>query len=311
LNQPVGARDLAMGGANLAYTKGVDALYWNPAGLSTMESGFQAAFSRVTIFNDIAVNYFALGADLGRLGVLGFDIKSFDFGNIPLTTQQDMDGSSGATFSPTWGTIGLTYSNKLTPSIQVGVKVKFVYESVPNAGGDAVAFDLGIQYKNIAGFEGFSFAVLMKNIGSNMRYEGSGLTERVIDPVTGTTKYYNKQASSDQLPAFISLGLAYDMNINESSNVLFTGLFQNNNVQYDMFKLGVEYANNNDIIPFAVRAGYIIGNNLPDGYNQIYTYSMGVGIEKKLGNAIIGFDYAYRDADVFDANNMFTIHVGF
>ncbi len=311
LKQPVGARDLAMGGANLAYTKGVDALYWNPAGLSNMESGFQAAFSRVTIFNDIAINYFGLGVDFGNFGTLGFDIKSFDFGNISLTTQEDMDGSSGATFSPTWGTIGLTYANKLTTSIQVGVKVKFVYESVPQAGGNAVAFDLGIQYKNIAGLQGFSFAVLMKNIGSNMRYEGSGLTEKVIDPITGVTKYYNKQASSDQLPAFISLGLAYNMDINESSDVLFTGLFQNNNVEYDMFKLGVEYANKNDIVPFAVRAGYIIGSGVPDGYKQLYTYSFGAGIEKKLGSAIIGIDYAYRDADIFDANHMFTLHVGF
>ncbi len=311
LKQPVGARDLAMGGANLAYTKGVDALYWNPAGLSNMESGFQAAFSRVTIFNDIAVNYFALGVDFGNLGTLGFDIKSFDFGDISLTTQEDMDGTSGATFSPTWGTIGLTYANKLTTSIQVGVKAKFVYESVPRAGGNAVAFDLGIQYKNIAGLQGFSFAVLMKNIGSNMKYGGSALTEKVVDPTTGVTKYYERVASSDQLPAFMSIGLAYNMDLNESSNVLFTGLFQNNNVEYDMFKLGVEYANKNDIVPFAVRAGYIIANDIPDNYKQLYTYSFGVGVEKKFGNAMIGIDYAYRDADIFDANNMFTIHVGF
>ena len=311
LKQPVGARDLGMAGANLAYTKGIDALYWNPAGLSNMESGFQAAFSRVKIFNDIAINYFGLGVDFGNLGTLGFDIKTFDFGNIPLTTQEDMDGTSGATFSPTWGTIGLTYANKLTNSIQVGVKVKFLYESLPRVGGSAVAFDLGIQYKDIGGIKGFAFAVLMKNIGSNMKYEGSALTTKVVDPVTGVTKYYEKVASSDQLPAFISLGLAYKMDLAETSDLLFTGLFQNNNVEYDMFKLGVEYANENDIVPFAVRAGYIIGNNIPDDYTQLYTYTFGAGIKKKLGNTLLGIDYAYRNDAMFSANNMFTIYVGF
>ena len=31
---PVGARDLAMGGSDIAYTKGLSAMYWNPAGLA-------------------------------------------------------------------------------------------------------------------------------------------------------------------------------------------------------------------------------------------------------------------------------------
>lgn len=311
LKQPTGARDLAMGGANLVYTEGVDALYWNPAGLSSMESGFQAAFSRVTIFNDIAVNYFGLGVDMGSFGMLGFDIKSFDFGNISLTTMEDMDGTSGATFSPSWGTIGLTYANKLTSSIQIGVKANFVYESLPRVGGSAVAFDLGIQYKGIAGIEGVSFAVLMKNIGSNMQYGGSGLTEKVVDPLTGVTRYYDRVASSDQLPAYIEIGAAYNMEIGASSNVIFTGLFQSNNVEYDAIKGGIEYSNNNDIIPFAVRAGYVYGSDLPEDYKQLYTYTFGFGIEKQLGGTILGIDYAYRNSDIFDSNNMFTLHVGF
>jgi len=81
---PVGARDLAMQGSDIAFTKGVDAIYWNPAGLSNMTNAAAGMFSTVTIFNDIKMNYLAVGAGMGSLGHVGFSIKSFDFGDIPL-----------------------------------------------------------------------------------------------------------------------------------------------------------------------------------------------------------------------------------
>ena len=57
---PVGARDLAMGGANLANTENLEAIYWNPAGLSSMANRAAGQFSTMQIFNDIRVNYVAV-----------------------------------------------------------------------------------------------------------------------------------------------------------------------------------------------------------------------------------------------------------
>ena len=307
VQQPVSARDLAMGGANIVYTSGVDALYWNPAGLSEMPSGFMGTFTRNTIFNDINVNYIGLGVDMGSAGVIGFDIKAFDFGEVPLTTIQDMDGSSGATFSPTWSTMGLTYANKLTNSIHVGVKAKMIYESIPRVSGTAFAFDLGIQYKNIGGLEGFSFGVLLKNIGANMRYEGSGLTQKVTTQ-DGIVKYYNVEASSDQLPAFLQIGLAYKTTVAEKNDIIITGLFQNNNVEYDAMKFGAEYSWNNML---ALRAGYVYTMDVIEGFDPLYTFTLGAGVNFDLGGVILGLDYAFRDSKWFDSNNMFTLKLGF
>ncbi len=47
---PVSARDIAMAGANLALTSGLDAIYWNPAGLPRMKN-----VAGCTILDD---NYF-------------------------------------------------------------------------------------------------------------------------------------------------------------------------------------------------------------------------------------------------------------
>jgi len=306
LLQPVGARDLAMGGANIVYTKGIDALYWNPAGLSNMETTFGGMFTRQTIFNSININYLGLGVLLGNLGSIGFDIKSFDFGDILYTTVEDMDGSSGAVFSPTFATIGLTYANKLTSAIQVGFTAKVVHESFPRVSGTAVAFDMGIQYKNIAGIEGVSFGVVMKNIGTSMEYKGSGLTRQVRE-ADGRLNFYNIAASSDQLPAYLEIGAAYNFAINEQNNLIFTGVFQNNNVQSDAMKVGFEYSWNNML---ALRGGYVYTTVL-DAEDVLYDFTLGAGFQYDLGGTTLGIDYAFRNDRYFDANNMFTLKIGF
>lgn len=307
VQQPVGARDLAMAGANIVYTQGVDALYWNPAGLSNMETGVGCMFTTNTIFNDIKVSYLGLGVSLGSLGHLGFDIKSFDFGDISLTTMEDYEGSSGATFSPRFTTIGLTYANKLTNSIQVGLKGKIISEQVPRASGSAFAFDVGIQYKGLAGIEGVSFAVVARNIGTKLQYSGPGLKAKTTDNETGRVDFFDRAASSDQLPASLELGLAYDYQVMEKNNLLVSGVFQSHNVEQDAFKIGVEYSYDNFV---ALRGGYVYTDNTKDEA-LLYTFTLGAGINYNVGGVELSLDYAFRDCQYFDSNNMFTLKIGF
>ena len=302
---PVGARDLAMAGSDIVFTKGTDAIYWNPAGLSNMTAKAAGMFSTVNIFGDIRVNYLAVGAGMGRFGHIGFSIKAFDFGDIPLTTIEDMDGSNGRTFSPTFSTLGLTYSNKLTSTINVGVTTKLIYESAPRVSATAVAFDIGLQYKNLAGIKGVSFGVVIKNIGSNMRYEGTGLMQQVT--VDGRQEFMRRGASSDQLPASMELGLSYNYKLMADNNIIVSGVFKNNNVQNDEFRFGMEYNYKNFIM---LRGGYLYMVNTPSE-DVVYSFSLGAGLQYKLGNTMLGIDYAFRNVQYFDASNMFTLHIGF
>lgn len=302
---PVGARDLAMAGSDIVFTKGTDAIYWNPAGLSNMTQKAAGMFSTVNIFGDIRVNYLAVGAGMGKFGHIGFSIKAFDFGDIPLTTIEDMDGSNGRTFSPTFSTLGLTYSNKLTSTINVGVTTKLIYESAPRVSATAVAFDIGLQYKNLAGLKGVSFGVVIKNIGSNMQYRGTGLMQQV--KVNGRTEFMRRGAASDQLPASMELGLSYNYKVMEDNNIILSGVFKNNNVQNDEFRFGMEYNYKNFIM---LRGGYLYMVNTP-AEDVVYSFSLGAGLQYKLGNTMLGIDYAFRNVQYFDASNMFTLHIGF
>jgi hypothetical protein len=304
---PVGARDLAMGGADIANTYGLDAIYWNPAGLSLMKNTAAGEFSTMTIFTDIKVNYLAIGVKAGQFGSLGISLKSFSFGDIPVTTVDDADGLSGKTFSPTFVTAGLTYSRFLTDAIQVGATGKLIYESIPRATASAFAFDIGIQYHGIGNIQGLSVGLVVKNIGTNMKYGGSGLLGQANEVNALFQDFRSRQAASNELPANVQLGLSYKRDIAENSELTVSGIFQNNNLQEDEYTLGGEYGYDNLIF---LRGGYLFANNI-NSDAQLYTYTLGAGLHYKVSGTDLTFDYCYRDVQYWDGNNLFSIQIGF
>ena len=305
LQQPVSARDIALSGSNIAMTQGVDALYWNPAGLSRLNGNAVGQFSNVTIFDDITINYLAVGANMGSLGTIGFSIKAFDFGDIPLTTNQDMDGSSGKTFSPTFATTALTYAVSLTENIHVGTTAKVVYESIPRAEGTAIAFDAGLQYENFAGIKGISFGIAIKNIGSDLKYEGSALTDEVQQD-NGRQDVLSRQSASNALPGSIEMGFGYKTEIDERNSLTVSTMFQNNNFEYDALRFGAEYSFDNFIF---LRGGYNL--TAANSEEQLYTFTLGAGITYNVGGTDLTFDYAFRPAQYFNADNIFSLSVAF
>ena len=308
LQVPVGARDLAMSGANVAKTSSLEAIYWNPAGLSSMKYRAMAMFSTMNIFFDTRVNYLALAANFGRLGLIGFSLKAFDFGDIPFTTVEDMDGSAGRTFSPTFVTVGVTYSKRLTDRIQVGLNAKVVYESIPSVSASTLAFDAGIQYHNLGGISGLSFGAALRNIGGAMQYKGSGLiSQGNLQGTTRTGDFVSIPTMKNELPASVEIGLAYERVLTEDHSLIVAGRFLNNNFSRDAYNFGVEYRFR-DLV--ALRGGY----NYRPGLNsdeQMYRFTLGAGVNIKLGNNVLIIDYAYRDARFFDGNNLFSLKVGF
>lgn len=304
---PVGARDLAMMGSNAAFSQGLDAIYWNPAGFSQMNNTAAGVFSTMGILGDINVNYMALGFKLGKYGSLGFSLKSFDFGDIPLTTNEDMDGVSGATFSPSFITGGLTYAKRLTDVIMVGATAKLVSERIDRASATAFAFDVGIQYHDIGSINGLSMGLVVKNIGTNMQYSGSAFLTQATDAGGTTTDFRERPVASNQLPATVELGVGYKRNINENNAVIFNGNFENHNFGNDSYKLGLEYAYTDLIF---LRGGYKILNSV-DSEDQLNRWTLGVGLHYKLGGTDLSFDYTYRESQYFSGNNMFQLMLGF
>ncbi len=304
---PVGARDIAMAGADLSNTYGLNAIFWNPAGLVTMDRAAAAQFSYMSIFNDIGVNYLALAYNDEDLGAFGFNVKSFGFGDIPFTTNEDMDGASGRTFSPTFVTVGLSYARAVTEFVKIGLTAKLINETIDRASASGFAFDIGLQYSGLGGIDGVNFGVAVKNIGTNLRYEGSGLGSNYRDD-TGAEYFLNTPTASNQLPTSIELGLSYVARVNEENSVLVTSNFQSNNFENDALRLGVEYNYTNFLF---ARGGYDVSMGT-ETEDKLHDFALGAGVKYEIsGDVMFVFDYAFRNSQYFDANNVFTFELHF
>lgn len=294
---PVGARDLAMAGADLVYTRGVDAVFWNPASISSLQSA-GGTFSTMSYIADINVNYFAVGGALGGFGNIGFTAKTFDLGDIPITTVESMDGS-GATFSPTIMTMALTYGKAFTDRINFGITGKMVYESIPRASASAVAFDIGVQYINFANIDGLGLALALKNIGNDMHYDGSGLTTEATED--DFSEFFYREASYDQLPSSYSFGVSYKI-----GEPIFLGVsFVSNNTSYDELNFGGEYGFNDMIF---LRAGYNYAMlDEVDADDVLFGLTFGLGVKYELMGIGLKLDYVYRATEYFDANQLISL----
>ena len=164
---PVGARGIALGGAPVAYINGIDAMYWNPAGVANTMQAMEANFSYMNYIADINITNAAIATKLG-FGSVGVSFQSISFGDIANTTEYSPDGT-GVMYSPTFLTVGLTYARAMSDRINVGVNVKYVSETIMEAHASTFAIDAGVQYKTSYGV---SLGVVMKNFGSPARYSG-------------------------------------------------------------------------------------------------------------------------------------------
>ncbi len=303
LRIPVGSRGVALGGGVVAEVNGVDALYWNPAGASFTNKSAEAIFSHVSWIADLKVNYLAVIANFGGVGVFGISLKSLDFGQIPITTVNEPEGT-GETFSPTFLTAAVSYSKRMTDRIYVGANLKLVTERILRESATGFAVDIGLQYRLESGLR---FGAVMKNVGGNMRFDGPDLEWGIVIPGSepgAPVRSLRVPLQSFELPAAFELGFAYNFKVGEVHSLTFAGSFQNNNFSLDEYKAGLEYAFSNILF---LRFGYSYVNETDYIFNSP---SFGVGLNIPLGGSLeASVEYTYRKVKFFDNNQFLTLRV--
>jgi hypothetical protein len=308
---PVGARDLAMGGSSIANSYGTEAIYWNPAGLGRLPYSAEGLFSTMSYIADINVSYGAVGASFGSFGNIALSVKSINFGDIPLTTEEDPEGTGGRFFSPTYITTGLTYARGLTDAISVGISAKLISEQIDQVSSTGIAFDFGVQYTNLVGLPGLDLGVVIKNIGPEMQFGGPGLYRNATSSDGRRPEQkYKIEAASFELPSLVEIGVAYGQKIGENMTWKLNGAFTNNNLYLDEYKIGGEYGYIFDIVKLFARAGVGFVPQA-EANEKVFGGTFGFGISYKTTGVDMTLDYAYRQVEYFDGNNIFSIKLGF
>ncbi len=308
---PSGGRDFALGGSSIATTSGVEAMYWNPAGLARMKDAAQGMFSDMTYIADIGVSNFAVGGTFGDFGTVGMSIKSLDFGKIPNTTEDDPENSGERFYSPDFSTLAFTYAKNLSDAVTVGLTGKIVSEKILDANSTGYALDMGVQYANLVGITGLDLGIAIRNIGPKMQYGGSGLY-RKAEGTTGSRpeQAYKLEAATFELPTTIDLGVAYNVDL-DAIKASFTGAYSNNSLYVDEFKFGgeVSYTASDGLIIYG-RGGKAAAQ-VTNADDDIFGIVMGGGVTFTTEGLAITVDFANRAVKDLGNNNVLSVKLGF
>lgn len=311
------ARTAGLHTMSTSFATGVEANIINPAGVVRIhKSEFIVAHTRYLQGTDIGFNAFGLAQKTGKNGAFGLSIMLVEMGDIPVTTENQPEGT-GATFSPSFFNMGITYSHIFDEKISVGLTLRIVSESTSDISAFGIAIDAGVQY--VTGPENnFKFGISLRNIGTPMKYSGQGLDVAAPNPNAaefGYTLTYAERSQKYELPSVLNIGGSYDFIINPKNRLTVLANFTSNSFSQDQIGGGIEYSFNNI---FMLRGGYKyeMGSFENDGIEApVYSgLCGGFSIEvplKKDSHSIFGIDYGFRATRVWNGTHTLGIRFGF
>lgn len=305
------ARSSGWAGANTSMVRGLEAQFLNVAGTAfTKKTEILFATTNWLSGAGIRINAFGLTQGVGKdkTGTIGLSVMSMSFGDLDVTTV-DQPESTGATFSPNFTNIGLSYAKEFSNSIYGGIVLRTISQSISDVRSTGVCFDAGVQY--IAGKkENIRFGISLRNVGPRMKFSGDGLSFRGSIPTTGATLTVEQRNEAYELPSLLNIGGAYVFDLADKHKLNVAMNFTSNSFSRDQFQGGAEYAFNK---MFMVRAGYMLEMNggaaatASTGYttegrtSALTGPTAGFSLEAPLNKkgTTFSIDYSYRTTNPF------------
>mgnify|MGYP005666282549 CR=1 FL=1 len=284
---------------------GVEAIRLNVAGMGRINrTEVSISNGRYLEGTGINMNAFGLAQKVGTNGTFGFSIMALDFGDIAVTTTEQPEGT-GATFSPNFFNMGLSYAHTFENKVSVGITLRGVSESTADISAFAFAVDAGVQYVTGENDE-FKFGISLRNVGSRMRFGGEGLSQLRPAPSDQYELTYSTRPADFELPSLLNIGVSYDFLIGEKNRITALGNFTANSFSQDQVGGGLEYSLNE---MFQLRAGYKYEFGSEEELTApIYTglsagATISVPLSKENKETRFSIDYAYRTTKVWNGTH--------
>lgn len=316
------ARTTGVFGMNGAYVTGIEAMKTNIAGLAA-DSTTEVGVSHGVYLSGTGVNInnLAVAQNIGGDNVIGINIMSMSFGDIPATDYFNPDGYG--TYHPQYLNVQLGFARQFSKNINAGFGMTYVSEQINNINALGLAFEGGIQY--VTGKkDNFHLGVTLRNLGTNMKFSGTGFAINVDQPQSspGYSVSANQPQDKFSMPTYLNLAAAYDFYLDQNHmrnadstpmhKLTIMGSFTSNSFINDYIGVGAEYMYKN---MFGIRAAYRyekgIGN--AETTNTMYVgLSAGVTVQTTIGatGPNVGIDYSYRPTQR-PANGVHMISVRF
>ena len=307
------ARSAGLHTMTTSSVSGVEAFRLNPAGVARIQKvQFVASHAIYLEGTGVNMNAFGFATRIGK-GAFGFSLMSLDFGDIPITTTDQPEGT-GATFSPSFFNIGLGYAHIFENKVSVGVTFRGISERISNLTASTFAVDAGVQYVTGEN-DNFKFGISLRNVGGRMQFKGEGLSFQTDIPF-GSVGYglaVDNRAAGYELQSVLNLGGSYDFLIGQKNRLTIVGNFTSNAFSRDQIGGGLELALTNVLM---LRGGYkyeIGQTSANEDEAPLYSGpSGGVSLEvplnkEKADSGRFGIDYAYRATRIFGGTHNISV----
>ena len=304
LRIPVGARGSALGGAVASDVSGVEAMFWNPAGLASLE-GTDVLLSHEAYFADMKFNYAGVATRVGPMGVVGLSARVLSIGDILVTTETAPEGT-GAILTPTFTVLGATWARQFTDRVNFGATLDWVSENIVDNSASGLAFDFGVQY--VTDWRSLRMGMVMKNYGTSMAFSGPGFQASLRDPASDPNagpRIFTNSSSSFEMPSYFALSTSCNLRQSSTGRLTALAAFQNNDFSGDNLRAGLEWSWREQVALRGSYFGTFNGSIDPTTGNESYSlvggddlyagWSLGAGLKTRLGtDTRLGIDFAWK-----------------
>jgi hypothetical protein len=274
----VSARAMGMAEAFTAVADDISAVYYNPAGLTSLY-GREATATYISMPAGVGYGFVGFGLPLESIGgVLGIAAYHLTSGEMVEYLPNTDDIGSGRTFAWSDLAFSASYGRYLTDRFSIGFTVRYIGEFVHDYSASGWSADVGTSYDT--GHRGFKIAMVISNFGPDL---------------TMISKSY-------PLPINFKFGGCINVIEGEQHLVTFAAEGSHPADNLEKYNTGLEYTFSER---FSLRTGYRFNYDI-DGLTA------GGGMRLPYGeDQEIKVDYAYQDFGVLTQLHRFTLSLAF
>ncbi|MBX3164932.1 MAG: hypothetical protein KF900_10675 [Bacteroidetes bacterium] len=208
LNIGVGARALGMGNTNVVSAEGVDAGYWNPAGLLQQKNDIEVGLMHAEYFAGIAkYDYIGVSKRIDSNSVAGISVLRFGVDNIPNTL--DLVDALGninydriTSFNAVDFAALLSYARKIPQlkGVELGGNFKIIRRKFGDFGGAwGFGLDAGAKYT----YRNWKFAAMVRDVTSTFNAWSFNMNPEDIQTLIATGNEVPESSLELTLPKLI------------------------------------------------------------------------------------------------------------
>ncbi|RQV99420.1 PorV/PorQ family protein [bacterium] len=304
----VGGRALGMGEAYTTCANDITSIFWNPAGLATVQNT-QVLLNHYDYIADVNYEYGAVAMAMPNIGTVGAHISFLGMPDIERTTVSEPNGT-GEMVGASSMTVGISYARFLTDRFSIGGTAKMIQEQIWHCSATGYAMDIGVLYRTF--FKNIKIGMSISNFGSSLQMEGRDLLiQHDIDESSdGNNANINGNLATDNytIPILFRVGISSNLSKdflgleNHDFIVAIDAVHPNDNYEY--VNAGLEYQFRQLL---AVRVGH----------RQLFLVdregglSLGFGLHLNFNSYDFFLDYAAVDFGRLDYLSKYSLILSF